>query len=329
MKDLFRLLNCHSTPGDEDETATLLLKKWQECGMETESYGRYAVSATKTENWNPDAPTLLVCAHMDSPGFSVESFDEENNRIRVIKMGGPSFDEREVPVILKTDTEKIETILTKTKDKETDRDIYFIPVHEGVKHGDRVCFEAEAEICEGNLLKSPFIDNRIGCYILCRIAEIIDSFRCMNIVLGATASEEMGGYGANVLAREVEPDLVICLDATYQAEKQGIFIGYGPVLTLSDAAVILGCKTRNTMIKLFEDHNLPLQTEVYNFSGTDARAFPNQGIMCPVLPLLIPSEGNHSPVETASLDDVETLINAIQVLADKSEEYGLLNGFSD
>jgi len=113
----------------------------------------------------------------------------------------------------------------------------------------------------------------------------------------------------------VQPDLVLCLDATYEAPEQGVRLGEGPVLTLSDASVLLSPATRDRVRAWFEKQGLPLQTEVYNFSGTDSRAFPLHGLPCPVLPLLLATRGNHSPVETADRRDVETLLAALRRFA--------------
>ena len=134
-------------------------------------------------------------------------------------------------------------------------------------------------------------------------------------MLGATACEELGGFGAPVLARHVQPDLVIVLDATYAAPEQNVQLGNGPVLTLSDASVLLSPARRDQVAKLLSDADVPLQTEVYNFSGTDARAFPHQGLACPILPLLLATTGNHSPRETADLRDANQLIQTIELLA--------------
>jgi putative aminopeptidase FrvX len=104
----------------------------------------------------------------------------------------------------------------------------------------------------------------------------------------------------------VAPDLVVCLDATYEAPEQGVCLGKGPVLTLSDASVLLSVEVRDRVLAWAEANGLPLQTEVYNYSGTDARAFPQQGLPARVLPVLLPTRGNHTPVETASVADLES-----------------------
>jgi putative aminopeptidase FrvX len=118
----------------------------------------------------------------------------------------------------------------------------------------------------------------------------------------------MGGFGAPVLARAVEADFVVCLDATYDNPAQGVRVGRGPVLTLSDASVLLGCRERDAVLAFAESAGVRLQTEVYNYSGTDARAFPHAGLPGRVLPLLLPTTGNHTPSEGAQRADVEGLL---------------------
>jgi len=320
MKELFSLLTSHSTPGDEDEVAKILLNSWSNAGLTCQTHGRYAISA-KSTNFDPNKKTMLVTAHMDSPGFSVESIIQDSNEIKIIPLGAPKFSTDEATAILKYNNKKIEIIIR--------QESLTIPWNEEINHGDRICFEAEPEINEDGIIKSPFLDNRLGCWILCRLATIISKNHNMNIILGATSCEEMGGFGAPVLANALKPDLVICLDATYEDENQAVIIGEGPVLTLSDNSVIVGCKLRNQVQKLFADFNIPLQTEVYNFSGTDAKAFPHQGLPAPVLALLIPTQGNHSPLEIGSLTDVESLYSAIPHIANNAQKYGFLTGFSN
>ena len=78
MPLLFDLLKCHATPGDEDEVAELLLKTWKDAGWSTQSLGRYAVTAIREPDGAPaDVKTVLVCAHMDSPGFIIQAINED------------------------------------------------------------------------------------------------------------------------------------------------------------------------------------------------------------------------------------------------------------
>ena len=114
MNLLFDLLKCHGTPGDEDEVAELLLKTWKNAGWMTQSLGRYAVTAVREPDGNPaDVQTVLICAHMDSPGFIVQSINDDQSA-NAINIGYPHFEDQEVAVVVKqTDGRKISALRKK------------------------------------------------------------------------------------------------------------------------------------------------------------------------------------------------------------------------
>ncbi len=303
MKLLFDLLKCHSTPGDEDEVAEILLKTWKAAGWTTQSLGRYAITAVREpDGKSADAKTILICAHMDSPGFIVQSINDDGTA-NAVNIGYPHFEEENVSVVVKqADGLKINATLSRGTEQQ---DAYTLSAASPLMRGDRVCYAAEPSVHD-NVIESPFLDNRLGCFALCEIADSIKS-SALRIMLTATSGEEFTGFGASVLAAHCKPDLIICLDATYEEEQQNVLIGHGPVLTVTDKSVLLGQKTVESIKRHCAEWNIPLQTEIYNFSGTDARAFPSQGIMAPVLPILIPTTGNHTPLETAAMTDIESL----------------------
>jgi len=200
--------------------------------------------------------------------------------------------------------------------EEGKRPIYSVDVSaDGIIHGDRACFAADPDIGQDGMIASPFLDNRLGCWLLCELAKSLPLKESVwHVVLGATACEEIGGFGAPVLATEVRPDLVICLDATYEDEEQNVLVGNGPVLTLSDASVIISPDERDAFLEFFAREKIPLQTEVYNYSGTDSRAFPHAGLATPVYALLLPTRGNHTPREEGSVKDAENLLHGLEAL---------------
>lgn len=313
MDDLLNLLACHSTPGDEDEVRGYLLRKWKTNGLSVEVHGQYAVSA-RFRSPSAENPTVLVCAHMDSPGYAVEQIDQD--KIKLIKLGSPYFEGEHVAAVLKTRSGKIPISIEKHIDDRSNKRYYSSIDDSDVRHGDRACFAGTAKLDRHGSIRSPFLDNRLGCHILCALSEIFDLKKASSIdlVLGATACEEVGCLGAPVLAHAIKPDLVFCLDATYENLLQNVVRGKGPVLTLSDASVILSCDMRDRITNLFDDYDIPLQTEVYNYSGTDSKAFPLSGLSCPVIALLVATSGNHSPRESASVKDIESLTEALRLL---------------
>jgi putative aminopeptidase FrvX len=301
------LISCHSTPGDEDEVASLLLDHWRANNWQCRSHGRYAISA-RSNIWQEDRPTLLISAHMDSPGFIVQSIRDDC--AAAVSLGSiASANAAGASVLVKTATGKVPAQLEITLD---DPELFLLYCQKPLARGDRACFTPEITLTPQGI-SAPFLDNRLGCH---QLAVLASNFapgapgtkqQELNIVLAATAQEEFTGFGAAVLARSLAADLVICLDATYENPKQGVHLGQGPVLTLSDNSVLISKEQCECLQLLCQDWELPLQTEIYNFSGTDARAFPQQGLSVPVYPILLPSKGNHSPQEEASWADISAL----------------------
>ncbi len=326
--DLVRLLNCHATPGDESEVAEILEAGWLSAGWQSHRLGNLALYASQTSRNASRLPKMLVCAHMDSPGFIVDrlpSPESAHDGWGLVKLGGACFEEDQVRGKLKCAAGVVPVTIRRHAHPHGNQPCDYSCVAESsvlplpkksVRHGDRVCFASEPRM-DGHVLASPFIDNRIGCWLLTRLAEISRHWRCRcSVVAGATACEEMGGFGAPVLARHLQPNLVVVLDATYATDEQQVCLGGGPVLTLSDASVLLSPALRDEIMACFDTARLPLQTEVYNYSGTDARAFPHQGIAATVLPLLLPTTGNHSPAECLDLRDTESLLKGLQAIAE-------------
>lgn len=324
---LQQLIGCHSTPGDEDEVRLALESAWRDEGWVSRRYGQYAVSACA----GPDAagkPVLLVCAHMDSPGYVIDRMrvepcaDDGRVCFGAVELGGPAFGGRAVAGVLKTRRGRFRGTMKNLTGEGCEPELRFELAaseaeHADVRQGDRICFAPQAGV-EGDTLTSPFLDNRLGCWLLTRLAAEARAWQTRyRVVLGATACEEMCGFGANVLAEQVRPELVVVLDTTYESEEQGVLLGRGPVLTLSDASVLLGPAARDRVLDLMGRAGVPLQTEVYNFSGTDARAFPRGGLTCPVLPVLIPTRGNHSPCEAADCRDLAVWAAAVRAIAEQ------------
>lgn len=298
----------HSTPGDEDDMATILLNKWKAEGWDTSSLGRMAIIA-KSPNWDDSRKTILICAHLDSPGFIVQKTSEDEHSGTVVTLGYPRMKKRQktAEAIAKLNGQFVKAKLTaKGPAKEIQ---YTFNSDAALPRGTRLCFAPSFKITD-ECVNASFLDNRLGCFLLHELAAPLLEAG-VNVILAATANEEFLGTGACVMAAAVKPDMAIVLDATYEEPGQNVKCGQGPVLTLTDKSVIVATKQWEALKTLCESWNLPIQMEIYNFSGTDAKAFPQIGHFCTVLPILVPTTGNHSPCEKAQLADVRSLFNLL------------------
>ena len=316
LSALKKLVYCHSTPGAESEVFALLTEQWQAAGWNTRYLGRYAVLAERPM-LRRHAPTILVCAHADSPGYIISSIADGIGT--AVPLGAP---------VCKRPNQKVNALSSSGKTvvsiSDTGQGEVTFPTVPGLQRGDRLAFRPSWRHSADGRVQAPFLDNRAGCFLLTQLAQVLPPALPANIVLAATGGEEFTGFGANVLARAVPADLVLCLDATYSSEEQGICLGGGPVLTLSDRSVLISPAVHQCLAELCRSWKLPLQVEVYNYSGTDARAFPLAGNPALVLPLLIPSEGNHSPKETIDCADLSACLELLTRLCSDSEAQAAL-----
>ncbi len=318
----------HATPGDETDVFNALMTRWKAQGLDVTQIGNYAVFAQPGERKKSD--TVLLIAHADSPGFIVDAVISETE-VDVVVLGGIAAPKYEgTPLLLKTSEGlipcsyeapnkirrnifrilKLHKALNKEEQKWTRSKPLRVKLERpcsSVQKGDRLAWAPSWEE-KDDFITSPFLDNRIACAL---VADWYDKHAALlsdvNVIVAATAMEEVTGFGANVLAHAVHADAVIALDITYESERQKVKMGKGPVITLSDTSVILSPQLRDRLLTA----PIPLQTEVYNYAGTDARAFPAQGIPTTVIPLLLATDGNHSPRETIAVADLEAWPNAI------------------
>ena len=320
LPTLFNLISLHSTAGDETDVNKFLTDSFETEGLQVSQHGPYAMSATMGIP-QAEKPTILVCAHMDSPGFIVESIMV--TKVSLVPIGGVHFEGEKADGVLKT-IDGLKPVLI-TKDTSGEEIIYSCERIGSVQAGDRVCYHANPQMNEEGKIMAPFLDNRVGCFMLVELAKKYKDSKNLpfNLVLGATGTEEFGGFGATVLANQIQPDYVICLDATYTDKAQKIELGQGPVITLSDRSVILSMAQRQNLQNMFYDFGIYVQYEVYNYSGTDARAFPAMGLIAPVIALLLPTTGNHEPIEVCDFADLDEMFKAIVVMVERSKEYEL------
>lgn len=304
------LLTASSPPGNEHPVRALLTAALEPYGaIHPTRWTGFYLSLKGNE---PGRPGLVLTAHMDSPGFIVRDI-QEDGRLDVIHLGG--IDAGRINprrVRLRTSLKSFPGVLWSPAEGE-DRASYvgafgFRSEQEareaGVSKGDALSWDAEPTELENGLLLAPHCDNRVGCYLLTRMAKALQSSADLshNIFIAATGCEEVGGRGARIMGQMIEPEIAICFDTTY--EEGSVKIGQGPAVTISDASVILPMPVRDRIRAIADDRKIPHQFEVYNYAGTDAAGFRDVGAGCLTIAPLVPSLHNHSADELVSLEDI-------------------------
>lgn len=326
------LLECLRTPGQsgfEKPIRDFLIRKLS-------SYGE--ISQDKLGSvvcYIPGKAEDLRCfisAHMDTCGFLVHSING-NGLVKCVNFGYQNTSACHMqPVGISTSTGLVKGLMSA---QSTDKQARFTidvglrsakdVIDLEIKAGDPVHFTNDP-ILIGNpsqrIICSPRLDNRLGVFELLLLAKQLDH-PPYDVYLVGTVEEEVGARGAKTSAEKIKPDFALILDATY--DEHPVAMGNGPVITLSDRAVIINSKIRDYLINLGKKREIPIQTEVWNIGGTDAGPIRTIGEGIPTIPILTATKNNHTPSELGSIHDCYSVVEFSQSLIENCSE--ILNLF--
>ncbi len=284
----------------------------------------------KISGTNPDAPSVMIEAHMDEIGLMVSKITDEGS-LKFITVGG--FDPKvltgsEVTVFGK---EKLFGVIGATpphllKGKseapsfdELCVDIGFFSKEETEKKvsvGDVISINTFFTPLLGDMVSGRCIDDR-GCLaIIFLVMEAISKYKIQNdIYFVAAVQEELGLRGARVSSFWVKPDISIVLDVCH-GESPGVTedafpCGKGPVITLGPN---LHTKLTKKLIAIAKDNGIDIQKEACASStGTDAWEIQVSGLGVKTALVSVPLRYMHSNYEVCSLKDIESAAELISM----------------
>lgn len=271
---------------------------------------------------------IMVAAHMDEIGLMVTHIDEKGF-LRFSTVGGISrFDSIGQRVRFKNGTVGAVYYEDKLEDM---KDLRFSKMYidigasnreeaeKSVKIGDTACFAGEA-VKQGDMVISKALDDRSGCAVV--VKAIKDLPQTDNeIYFVFTVQEELGLRGAGTAAYSIKPDMAIAVDVTMtgdtpESHAMEVKCGRGPAIKIKDRSVICHPQVRKLLEEAAEKNGIPYQLEILEAGGSDPGSIHITAGGIPSGAISIPCRYVHSPVETASLKDIENaarlLIEAIK-----------------
>lgn len=309
--------------GREHETADMIRSVMEPYCDKIEMDDAGNLICTKQAD-DPDAPTILLDAHMDTIGFVVSEV-LEGGFLKVQNMGG--VDERILPGCEVTvyGKERVSGIIgskpphlmtkeegkqfAKLEDLVVDTGFPGREIFEIVRPGDMVSFVQQADLI-GKCVTATYLDDRAG------VAAIIEVFERLkgqalpfHLTAAFTVQEELGLIGAK--SGHEQPDLAIVIDVTHGSTPDekgdrvyqtggGTAIGMGPNVHPA---------WFDRIVSVAKKKGIPYQIEVMEGNtGTNAWAYQvrDQGIGCLILSL--PLKFMHTPVETLEISDYDNLV---------------------
>jgi putative aminopeptidase FrvX len=198
----------------------------------------------------------------------------------------------------------------------------------GVQVGSPLTYRATFEVIHERLVSAKALDNRLGCYVLLRLAEALQWRSLpMAVYLGFTVQEETRLAGAIPLANRLRPDWAVGVDATLAFDtpdlhdgQTDLALGQGPAIKVMDhvrgamQGLIAHPGLRRHIEGLARQHGLPFQRELVIGLSTAATPLPFVGEGIPTAAVSIPIRYSHSPVETADLRDVRDTCRLLEAL---------------
>ncbi len=335
---LARLLTAAGPSGHETDPA----RAWREwCSEFTDQVsGDRVGSSLARVPGTAQGPTLAVIGHIDEIGVHVSHIDDDGF-LRFGEVGG--WD----PVVLVGQrvaiTTRAGTIpgvigrkpihLMKGPDREKMPEIKDLHIDIGAKDGDHArelvrigdvgVIDAEPVGMPGERLVARALDNRIGCYVAARAAQLVAQAGGApgDVIALAVAQEETTFAGARTSAFALEPDLAIVVDVTFATDQPGIDLGPITKHPLDSGCVIargtaLHPAVTELLYETAEQEGLAFTVEsLGRHTGTDADAVHLSRSGVPTGLVSVPIRYMHSPVELVSLADIEVAAQVIAAFA--------------
>lgn len=299
--------------------------------LQTDAYG----SAAAKLNTDAEAVTVMLEAHADEIGMIVKHITEEGF-IHVGKLGGsdPTI-ARAKHVSIHNKRGVVEGVVGNTaihlQDKKNGKgkqpkwqelfiDIGVASREEALKLvqiGDPITFTDDFEYLNDDTISGRALDNRIGGFMIAQVLKNLSENRPdlnVNVVVLNSVQEEIGGYGARMMSYRLDPDMAYVTDVTHATDTPGIDHAQHGLIKLREGPVVQHGGANHPNIVDFveetaDDIDLNIQHDSVSVrTGTDTDSIFYQKTGIPSALMSLPLRYMHSPVETASVQDVNSLI---------------------
>lgn len=313
--------------------------------VESDAYG----SAMAKLQINADVPAIMLEAHADEIGMVVQHISD-NGFVTLNKLGGSdSTIARAKRVVIHSRKGRVTGVIGNTAihlqenkngggKQPAWKDIYVdIGVSskeealEMIQIGDPVTYADELEYLNDDIVTGRALDNRIGGFVIAHALKELRGRKKdlkVNVIALNSVQEEVGGFGARMMSFRHMPDAALVTDVTHATDTPGINNKeHGTVKLGKGPTVQHGGANHRAIVELIEKtakkQEIDIQHEATSIrTGTDTDSIFYQKTGIPSALISLPLRYMHSPVETASLSDVENLVKlmAETVLAMEADQ---------
>lgn len=285
-----------------------------------------------------NAPKIMILAHMDEIGLIIRRI-EDSGYLRFERLGGiepKTLFAREVQVLTRRGLVegiigiKAHHLAAYQKELEDIKDMYIDVGAEskeeveklGIRVGDPVVFKPNMMVLNEKYIVSKAMDNRAALCVLLETLKTLSQRRPKaTLYFVATVLEEFNVRGSLPAAYKISPDFAICLDIAVATDSPDlrnlgadVRLGKGVVFQMFSfhgrgtlGGLIPHPKLVEFLERFAEENNIPYQRSTFFGGLTDASFLPvlKEGI--PAIDIGIPCRYTHSPIETVSINDLNSV----------------------
>lgn len=186
-----------------------------------------------------------------------------------------------------------------------------------VSIGDPIVFEHPHYELLNDHIVGGSIDDKVGVYVtamvLKNLAESKHEFKNLKVYGVACTQEEVGGHGATIAAKRINPRYSIDYDVTFATDDNCVNNKeWGDIKLGAGGCIAYGPDKNNDMCKMMVDVcvscMIPHQSFAVGAGMTNTLKIKLASDNCKTLLLSIPERNMHTPVEICSLKDLDSLI---------------------
>ena len=190
----------------------------------------------------------------------------------------------------------------------------------GVFVGTMITYPDEFFQLNDKYFVSRALDNRVGGFIIAEVARLLKENKKklpFGLYITNSVQEEVGLYGANMIADTIKPNIAIITDVTHdtstpmiEKKKEGdTKCGDGPVIFFAPS---VHHNIRELIVETAKTKKIPFQRAAASrATGTDTDAFAHSNGGVPSALISLPLRYMHTTVEMVAQDDVANVIQLI------------------
>lgn len=265
---------------------------------------------------------IMLCAHMDEIGFIVTYIDDKGY-IRVAPIGGINFVAAAYSnVTFANGVKGIFVPEAGTAAADIKQDKVYVDIgakdkkeaERKVKIGDFCALDGKITRLCGKRVAGRPLDDRIGCAMLVKLAEMLKDTPCRDDVYYVfSVQEEVGLRGSKPAAYGIMPDIGIAFDVTLTGDVPGAkpmacAVGDGAAIKIKDNSVLCDRALVEELTAVAKEQGIKHQFEILLAGGTDTAAMQMTGAGTRAAALSVPTRYVHSGVEMLDLGDAEACV---------------------